>query len=174
MRQKTARRYYKHKSLHALFHGRDVSDCPSAIEGHIDEDGERKPAPATFKIEGEERGKEEGTALAATTTAPAQLACHAGGVSCDCGLQLSCKAARCACCWVGHNCVSCQCLVRCANVAPQNQQEEQRTTQRGPGDGEGQQRGKRRRGWGRAAAAKARACEAGRVVHAETNQHASG
>ena len=53
--------------------------APLAIEGHIDEDGERKPAPVMVKIEGAERGKEERTAPAATITAPAQLACHAGG-----------------------------------------------------------------------------------------------
>ena len=52
--------------------------APLEIEGHTDEDGETKPAPITVKIEGAERGKDEGTEPAATTTAPAQLACHAG------------------------------------------------------------------------------------------------
>ena len=51
---------------------------PLSIEGSTDEDGETKPAPVTVKIEGAERGKKGGTAPAAKTTAPAQLACHAG------------------------------------------------------------------------------------------------
>ena len=84
-----------------------------------DEDDERKPASVAMKIEGTERGKEEGTAPAATTTAPEQLACHAGGACCDCGLQSSCKTTRCTCRWVGRNCVSCWYLVQCANVVPQ-------------------------------------------------------
>ena len=111
--------------------------APLAIEGRTDKDGERKPLPVTVKIEGSERGKEEGTAPAATTTAPAQLACHAGGSCFDCGLQLSCKTLRCACRQVGRNCVSCWCQVRCANVAPQTRQEEHQTTHSGPGGGEG-------------------------------------
>ena len=114
---------------------------PLAIEGHTDKDGEIKPAPVTFKIKGEERGKDEGTALAATTMTPALLACHAGGACCKYGLQSSCKTTRCACHQAGRNCVSCRCLMRCANVAPQTRQEEQRTTQRGPGDEEGRQKG---------------------------------
>ena len=53
--------------------------APLAIEGHTDEDGKIKSAPITVKIEGAERGKEEGTVPAANTTESAQLACHAGG-----------------------------------------------------------------------------------------------
>ena len=60
-----------------------------AIEGCTDEDGKRKPAPVTVKIKGAERGKEEETAPAATTTEPAQLACHAGGASCKSEAQRS-------------------------------------------------------------------------------------
>ena len=122
---------------------------PVEIEGHTDKDGKRKPAPVTVKIEGAERGKEEGTAPAANTMAPAQLACHAGGACCDCELQSLCKTARCACRQVGRYYVSYWCLVRCVNVAPQTRQEEQRTTQRGPGDGEGQQRGEEATGVGK-------------------------
>ena len=44
--------------------------APIAIEEHTDEDGKTKPAPVMVKIEGAERGKKEGTAPAATTTAP--------------------------------------------------------------------------------------------------------
>ena len=117
---------------------------PLAIEGHTDKDGEIKPAPVTVKIKGEERGKDEGTALAATTMAPALLACHAGGACCNYGVQSSCKTTRCAFRRAGRNCVSCRCLMRCANVAPQTQQEEQQTTQSGPGGGEGRHREERR------------------------------
>ena len=99
--------------------------APLAIGGSTDKDGERKPAPVTFNIEGAERGKEQGTAPAANTTAPAQLVCHAGGACCKCGYQLSCKTMRCAYRRAGRNCVSCWCLVRCANVAPQTRQDEQ-------------------------------------------------
>ena len=53
--------------------------APLTIEGHTDKDGEIKPAPITVKIERAERGKEEGTAPATTTMAPALLVCHAGG-----------------------------------------------------------------------------------------------
>ena len=61
--------------------------APLEIGGGTDEDGGRKPAPVAVKIEGAERGKEEGTAPAANTTAPAQLACHVCGACCDCGLH---------------------------------------------------------------------------------------
>ena len=113
-------------------------------------------------------------APAATTTELAQLACHSGGACCGYGLQSLCMTVRCSCRQAGRNCVSCWCLVQCANVAPQTHQDKQRTTQGGPGDGEVQREGKRRRGRGRGAAAKAQAREAGRVAHAKTNKHASG
>ena len=61
--------------------------APIEIEGHTDKDGKTKPVPATVKIEEAERGKEKGTAPAATTTAPEQPACLAGGACCDCVLQ---------------------------------------------------------------------------------------
>ena len=128
---------------------------PLAIEGRTEEDGERNPAPVTVKIEVAERGKEGGPATAATTMALSQLVCHVGGACCDCGLQSLCKTTRCACPRVVRNCVSCWCLVQCANVGPQTRQEEQRTTQSGPGGVEGQRRGKRRRGRGKGAPARA-------------------
>ena len=145
-----------------------------AIEGHTEEDGKRKPAPLTVQIEGAERGEDEGTVPAATTTAPAQLACHVGGACCEFGLQLSCETARCACRRVGCNCVSCWCLVRCSNVAPQTRQEEQRTTQRGPGDVEGKRRGERQQGRGKGAAARAQTEGSGRAEHTESNANAPG
>ena len=98
---------------------------PLAKGGSTDEDGERKPAPVTVKIEGSERGEEEGTASAANTTAPAQLSCHDGGACCKCRYQSYCKTTWCACRRAGRNCVSCWCLVWCANVAPQTRQDEQ-------------------------------------------------
>ena len=143
--------------------------APLAIEGCTDKDGEQKPAPVMVKIEGAERGKEEGTAPAATTMAPAQLACHAGGACCNCGLQSSCRTARCTFRRVGRNCMSCWCLVRCASVGPQTRQEEQRMKQSGRGRVEGQRRGKRRRGWGKGAPARARAEESGKAEHTKEN-----
>ena len=57
--------------------------APLAIERRTYEDGERKPTPVMIKIEGEERWKEKGTVLTASTTVPAKLACHADGDCCD-------------------------------------------------------------------------------------------
>ena len=133
--------------------------APLASEGHTDRDGETKPAPVVVNIEGAERGKEGGPAPAATTTAPEQPTGLAGDACCECGLQSSCKTTRCGCHQAGRNCVSCRCLVRCANVAPQTRQDKQRTKQRKPGDGEGHRRRGRRKG----AANKARAGETGRT-----------
>ena len=148
--------------------------APLEIEGHTYEDGETKPAPATVNIEGAERGKEKGTAPATATTAPEQPACLAGGACCNCRLKSLCKTIRCACRRVGCNCLSCWCLVRCANVAPQTQQDEQRTTRKGPGDGEGQQKGKRRRGREKRAAARARAGETVGATNVETEEKSLG
>ena len=75
---------------------------------------------------------------------------------------------------MGRNCVSCQCLVHCANAAPQTRQDKQRKTQGKPGDREGQRRGERRRGLLKGAAVKARAGAEGRNTNAETKEHASG
>ena len=119
--------------------------APLAIGRITEEDGEQKPAPVTVNIEGSERGKEEGMVPAENTMAPAQLACHAGGACCECRYQSSCKTARCACHQAGRNCVCCRCLVRCANIAPQTQQDEQHTTQGRPVGGEGKRKGKRQR-----------------------------
>ena len=101
--------------------------APLAIGRHTDRDGDRKPVPIVVKIEGEERGKEGRTAPGATATAPKQPAGLAGDACSKCGPQSSCKTTRCGCRWAGRNCVSCWCLVRCANVAPQTWQEKQQT-----------------------------------------------
>ena len=67
-------------TLYALFCTVVTSvTAPLEIGGSTDKDGERKPAPVTVKIEGAERGKEEGTVPAENTTAQEQMACHAGG-----------------------------------------------------------------------------------------------
>ena len=63
---------------------------------------------------------------------------------------------------------------QCANVAPENRQNKQQTTQGKPGDGEGQRRGKRRRGRLKGVGVKARAGEAGRNVIDETKEHTPG
>ena len=70
---------------------------------------------------------------------------------------MSCKTARCVCQVAGRNCVSCRCLVRCANVAPQTRQYEKRKTQGRPLGREGKQKGKRRRGSGKGGQNRARA-----------------
>ena len=128
--------------------------------------------PIVVKIEGEERGKEGRTAPGATATAPKQPAGLAGDACSECGPQSSCKTTRCGCRWAGRNCVSCWCLVRCANVAPQTWQDKQQTTEGKPGDGEGQWRGKRRRGRLKGVVNKARAWETGRNAIAETKEQA--
>ena len=63
--------------------------------------------------------------------------------------------------------MSCRCLVRCANVAPQTRKDKQRTTQGKTGDGAGRRRGKRRRGRGADAKMKA-----GDTQDAETTANA--
>ena len=128
LRQKTARRYNKHDSLHAFCTDMTSLCDPLAIEGHTDGDGNTKPASVAVHIEGAERGKEGGEAPAATTTAPEQPACLSGDACCKCGLQSLCKTTRCGCRRAGRNCVSCRCLVWCADVAPQTRQDKQGTT----------------------------------------------
>ena len=130
--------------------------APLAIGGHAGGDGEEIPAPVAVNLKGVERGKKGWTAPAATTTAPDKPMGHSGDACCKCGQQSSCKTAWCSFWVAGRNCVSCRCLVRCANVAPQTRQEKQRMRQRKTGDGAGRQRGKRRRGQGRGADASIR------------------
>ena len=144
--------------------------APLAIEGHTDGDGEEIPAPVVVKLEGAERGKKGGTVPAVTTTAPDKPTGLAGDACCECGQQSSCNTARCGCWVVGRNCVSCRCLVRCANVTPQTWQDKQRTTQRKTGDGARRQRGKRRRGRGRGEDATA---NAGATRDEENTTHAT-
>ena len=70
--------------------------------------------------------------------------------------------------------MSCRCLVRCANVAPQTRQEKQRPTQGKHGEGEGQRRGKRRWGMLKGAAKNAQAGVTGKKVIAATTENAPG
>ena len=107
--------------------------------------------PVAVKIEGAGRGKKGKTVPAVNTPAPDKPTCLAGDACCECGQQSSCKTARCGCRVAGRNCVSCRCLVRCANVTPQTRQDTLRPTQRIPREGAGRQRGKRRQGQGRGA-----------------------
>ena len=124
-----------------------TSLCASLeIGGHTDGDGENLPAPVAVKIEGAGRGKKGETAPAVNTPAPDKPTGLAGDACCECGQQSSCKTARCGCQVAGRNCVSCQCLVRCANVAPQTRQDTLRPTQRTTRERAGGQLGKRRRG----------------------------
>ena len=130
---------------------------PLEIGGHTDGDGENLPAPVVVKLEGAERGKSGGTAPAVNTPAPDKPTGLAGDACCECGQQSSCNTARCGCWVVGRNCVSCRCLVQCANVAPQTWQDKQQTTQIRPGGGEGRRRGKRQLRQGNGGPTKARA-----------------
>ena len=161
--------------LYTLYCTEVMSLCaPLAIEVHIDGDGEEKTAPVVVKLEGAEWGKEGGTAPAVTTTAPDKPAGLAGDACCKCGHQSSCKTTQCGCRVAGRNCVFCQCLVRCANVTPQNRQDMHRPKQGKHGEEEGQQRGKRRRGRLKGAAKHARVGETGKQVNAATKDNASG
>ena len=74
----------------------------------------------------------------------------------------------------GRNYMSCRCLVRCANIAPQTRQDKHWTTQGRTRDREGQRRGKRQQGWKRGAAARAQAGETAGVAHAEKDDNALG
>ena len=102
-----------------------TATTPLAIGGVTEKYGEQKYAPVPVKLERLEGGKEEEPALMANITAPAKLACHAGGACSECRYQSSCKTTRCTSHPAGRNCVSCRCLVRCANVAPQTRQGDQ-------------------------------------------------
>ena len=66
-----------------------------------------KPTGRLIKIEGENGGKEEGTAPAAHTTAPEQLACLAVNPCCECRPTSNCKTARCECRKANCDCMSC-------------------------------------------------------------------
>ena len=92
---------------------------PLAIEGVKDGDGKVNLVCRLVKIEGENGGKEMGTAPAEHTTSPEHLACLAIDVCCECGPTLTCKTARCECRKAARVCMSCRCLERCVNRAPQ-------------------------------------------------------
>ena len=68
---------------------------PLEIEGVKDGDGKANLACRSIKIEGENGGKEKGTAPAAHTIAPAHLACLAIDACCKCGPMSTCKTAWC-------------------------------------------------------------------------------
>ena len=117
---------------------------PLAIEGVKDGDGQANLAIRKVKIEGENGGKEKGTAPAEHTTEPAHLACLAVGACCECGPTLTCKTARCECRKAARVCVTCRCLGQCSNCAPQTQQGG--TTIKGNAEGKtGKGEGKRKR-----------------------------
>ena len=98
------------------------STSPLAIEGIKDGDGKVNLACRFVKTEGENGGKEKGTAPVEHTTAPAHSACLAVDACCECGPTSTCKTARCEFRKAAHVCVSCRCLERCVNHAPQTQQ----------------------------------------------------
>ena len=115
---------------------------PIAIEGVKYGDGKVNLACRSVNIEGENGGKEKGTAPADHTTAPAHSACLAVNACCKCGPTLTCKTARCECRKDARVCVSCRCLERCVNPAPQTRQEETRS--KGDMEGKGEEKCKRR------------------------------
>ena len=58
------------------------------------------------------------------TTARVHSACLAVDACYECGPTSTCKTARCECHEAARVCVTCRCLERCVNRAPQTQQEE--------------------------------------------------
>ena len=92
---------------------------PLVIEGVKDIDGKVNLVFCLVKLEGGNGGKETGTALAEHTTAPAHSACIAVDACCECRPTSTCNTARCECRKVARVCVSCRCLERCVNRAPQ-------------------------------------------------------
>ena len=117
---------------------------PLAIEGDKEGDGKVNLACRLVKLEGENGGREKGTALAEHTTAPVHSACLAVDACCKCGTTLTCKTARCECRKAAHVCVSCRCLERCVNHTSQNRQEE--TRNKGVTEGKGTGKPNRRQG----------------------------
>ena len=97
------------------------------IKGVKDRDVQTGPTSRSIKIEGENKGKEKGTAPEAHTEAPEQLACPAVSACCKCGTTLTCKAARCECRKAACALIYCRCLGQCANVAPQTRHDGQQT-----------------------------------------------
>ena len=104
---------------------------PLEIEGFRDKDGQTGPTGQSINFEGEKGVKEEGTAPAAHTTAPARSDCPAVNTWCECGPTLACKTARCDFHKAACTCVSFQCLGQCAYIAPQTRKDKQRKTQGG-------------------------------------------
>ena len=107
---------------------------PLAIEGVKDGVGQANLASRLVKIKGENGRKEKGTEPAEHTMAPAHSDCLAANACCECGTTSSCKTARCECRNATHVCVTCWCLGRCSNRAPQNRLE--RTLLKGNTEGE--------------------------------------
>ena len=121
---------------------------PLAIEGVKDGYGQENLARRTVKIEGENGGKEKGTAPAEHTTAPVHPACLAVNTCCEYGPTSTCKTARCKCRKAARVCVTCRCLGRCSNRDPQTRRD--RMTYKGNAEGEtGKGKGKRKRRRGR-------------------------
>ena len=85
------------------------------------------------KIEGGNRGKEKGTAPEEHTTAPAHSACLAVDACCECRPTSTCKTVQCECCKATGVCVTCRCMGRCYNRAPQTQRDG--TTLKGDAEG---------------------------------------
>ena len=107
---------------------------PIAIEVVKDGDCQANLARRTVKIEGGNGGKEKGTAPAEHTTAPVYSACLAVDSCCECGPTLMCKTSQCECRKSAPVCVTCRCLGRCPNRAPQTRRDG--TTYKGNAEGE--------------------------------------
>ena len=119
---------------------------PLEIEGVKDEDGPNKPTGQPINIEGQKVVKEEGTALAAHTTAPEFLECPTVNTCCKCGPTLTCNTARCECRKSESTCVSCRCLRQCTNITPHTQHGKQHMMQAQPKEQKGVGKGRGRRG----------------------------
>ena len=133
------------KNLHGHLRTRLKTDVTSAtsplvIEGVKDGDGQAKLADRLIKIKGGNGGKEKGTAPAAHTTALVHSSCPTVDTCCKFGTMLTCKTAQCEFRKAARVCVSCQCLGRCANVAPQTRQDKTRNTEGATGTGKHKRR----------------------------------
>ena len=101
-----------------------------------------------MKLEGENGGKEKGTAPAENTTATVHLDCLAVDACCECGPTSTCKTARCKCRKAARVCMTCRCLGQCSNRAPQTRRDG--TTLKGKAEGKtGKGEGKRKQRRGR-------------------------
>ena len=121
---------------------------PLVIEGVKDRDGQANLVCCLVKLEVENGGKEKGTAPESQTTAPEHSACLAVDICCEYRPTSMCKTARCECRKAARVCVSCRCLERCVNSAPQTRRDETRSKEGTKGTGTGKHKQRREKAKG--------------------------